>query len=79
MGVAETTIHQDSFRQRIRLKTRRIFQLLWHFQDHFVNPKEPMALSNHGKQQLDDALSTIEDVLGTLRPCDGPLDVTPRV
>lgn len=28
-----------------------------------------MALSDHGmKQQLDDALSTIEDVLGNLRP-----------
>jgi hypothetical protein len=36
-----------------------------------VNPKDkPMALEkNHGmKQQLDDALSTIEDVLGNLRP-----------
>ena len=31
----------------------------------------PMALSNHGKQQLDDALSTIEDVLGNLRRGDG--------
>eukprot|EP00435_Cladocopium_sp_Y103_P034508 s1640_g8.t3 len=46
------------------------------------DPKDkPMALSNHGMKQLDDALSTIEDVPGNLRRlqttenCDGKVDL----
>eukprot|EP00435_Cladocopium_sp_Y103_P074709 s443_g50.t1 len=80
-----TTSHDLLFSASAFGSRLTIFQLSWHFQGQQLRGQRsgrPMALSNHGmKQQIDDALSTIEDVLGNLRRlqttenCDGKVDL----